>query len=118
MTAQAPDPGVVIVSQVSPIPPAAQAATPPFAQGGLWGRVYPPNLRSVAQRGSGGVAPLPSLSLPKQTQPAKAKTGTTAGAPRLEKGEENCYTGARETHYNNERRYHSCSSTKSVCWTG
>ena len=100
LAVRTPDPGVVIVSQVSPIPPAAQAATPPLHKGGFGAECM--QLAFVLLPGAG--AP-----------PGRPDTGPSRC---LEKGEENCYTGARETHYNNERRYHSCSSTKSVCWTG
>ena len=111
LAVRTPDPGVVIVSQVSPIPPAAQAATPLLHKGGF---------------GADCIHPTFALSLSAAAQYGRPDTGPgaqsgrpdTGPARRLEKGEENCYTGARETHYNNERRYHSCSSTKSVCWTG
>ncbi len=56
MTAQALGPGVVIVSQVSPIPPAAQAATPPLHKGGFGADCIQPtfalSLSVAAQYGS------------------------------------------------------------------
>ena len=47
MTAQALGPGVVIVSQVSPIPPAAQAATPPLHKGGVFALLHRSGLSSA-----------------------------------------------------------------------
>ena len=71
MAVRTPDPGVVIVSQVSPIPPAAQAATPPLHKGGF---------------GAEYIHPTFALSLSAGAQYGRPDTGPAAQSGRPDTG--------------------------------